>query len=366
MRLLFWTNAYGAYLGGSEIWAQRFVKSLQARGHDVCVIAAMDTRGVPRMQDVDGISVLEVPMAGYFEPGGATPLRLTLQRVAEQVRAFAPDLVQVNNIALGSLTLIRLLRSALPKRLVLTAHNVPVGSESFTGGPLDGLARSASTIVCFDAHVADWFTTRWPGIPATVVRHAIAGLDGPVIPVSPAAPLLFCGRMSPEKGALRLAEAWVRIAPRVPHLQLVMVGDGPDRPAMEALISQHDLEARVVFTGALPPSQIAAWMDRCCAIVAPSTLEGFGLSVAEAAWRGRGAVAARVGGLAANITDGVTGLLVPPADPDALVAALLRIATEQGLAERLGNAARKAIERRGDWTGHVDAFEALFNPFPVT
>jgi len=146
---------------------------------------------------------------------------------------------------------------------------------------------------------------------------------------------------------------------------LVMVGDGPDRPAIEAMIGHHDLTSRVVFTGALPPSRIAAWMDRCCAIVAPSTLEGFGLSVAEAAWRGRGAVAARVGGLAANITDEVTGLLVPPADPDALAAALLRIATEPGLAERLGDAARKAIELRGDWTGHVDAFEALLKPFPV-
>jgi phosphatidylinositol alpha-1,6-mannosyltransferase len=81
----------------------------------------------------------------------------------------------------------------------------------------------------------------------------------------------------------------------------------------------------------------------------PPDVEGFGLVFLEANACGRPVVGARAGGVTDAIRDGETGLLVPPGDPPALAAALVRLLADPGLAARLGQQGRAYVEREGNW-----------------
>ncbi len=128
------------------------------------------------------------------------------------------------------------------------------------------------------------------------------------------------GRLSPEKGQDVLLEALAAVPDRA--VQGVLVGDGPMRPALEARAARPDLAGRVHFLG------LRTDVPRCLAsadlFVLPSRYEAQGMVVVEAMMAGLPIVASRVGGVPGILEDGVTALLVPPADPSALAAALGR------------------------------------------
>ena len=91
-------------------------------------------------------------------------------------------------------------------------------------------------------------------------------------------------------------------------------------------------------------AEVARALDESSVLVLPSRSEGLGRVVVEAFCRGRAVVGSRVGGIPDLVTEGETGLLVPPGDARALAETLVRALTDGALAERLGAAARVAIE----------------------
>jgi glycosyltransferase involved in cell wall biosynthesis len=116
-----------------------------------------------------------------------------------------------------------------------------------------------------------------------------------------------------------------------------------------------------VFLGALGPLEAQRLCARAWAVVAPSrSPETFGLVGPEAMRLGTPVVATRVGGTGEWLEDGVTGLAVPPNDPAALAAALLRLHQDPELARRLGDRARRSYEARFRPEAHLDALVSLF------
>jgi glycosyltransferase involved in cell wall biosynthesis len=152
----------------------------------------------------------------------------------------------------------------------------------------------------------------------------------------------FVGRLAPEKGVSCLVEAMGKVVKSHPEARLAIVGDGEERPHLEALSESLGISARVFFLGSQDnlPSCIAA-MD---IVVLPSLSEGFGLAAVEAMSAGRPVVASAVGGLVEIIKDGATGFLVPPNDPDALAARLTTILSDPDLAAELGSAGQKRVQ----------------------
>ncbi len=108
--------------------------------------------------------------------------------------------------------------------------------------------------------------------------------------------------------------------------------------------------------GFVPRAQLGAYYERAAVVCVPSRREGYGVVAREAMAYGRPVVATRVGGLADAIEDGVSGLLVPAHDGPALRAAIQRALGDSALRERLGAAARDAVERPG--VGLASAYEA--------
>jgi glycosyltransferase involved in cell wall biosynthesis len=143
---------------------------------------------------------------------------------------------------------------------------------------------------------------------------------------------LYVGGLSLRKGADVFAAALAGL----PTWQGVMVGGGE-------LESELRQQASVRLVGVAAPNEIPAWMQAASVIVVPSREEPLGLAAVEALGCGIPVVASRTGGLVDVIRDDENGLLVEPADPAALVAALVRL-EDASLRDRLAGAARASVE----------------------
>ncbi len=163
------------------------------------------------------------------------------------------------------------------------------------------------------------------------------GAEDRVQDPTPEAPLrlLFVGDMVPPKGVPELVNAVLHLRAKGAPVTLDLVGDGPLRPELEARVAEAGQGDGVRFVGTLPRTGVAEAMRGAQCLVLPSHNEGTPVSVMEALSCGVPVVASRVGGIPDLVTDGADGLLVPPRDPDALAAALLRLATEPGLLDTL-------------------------------
>ena len=158
------------------------------------------------------------------------------------------------------------------------------------------------------------------------------------LPSSPRA--LFVGVLERYKNVDGLAEAWRRVAPRVPAARLHVVGSGALQPVVEQLV--NDLPAQTNWMERLTPSEVAAALNDSTLLVLPSRSEGMGRVIVEAFCRARPVVASRVGGIPDLVQDGSNGLLVQPGDTDGLADALVRVLDERELAERLGAGAHSS------------------------
>jgi len=169
------------------------------------------------------------------------------------------------------------------------------------------------------------------------------------LPSSPRA--LFIGVLERYKNVDGLAEAWRRVAPRVPAARLHVVGSGALQPVVEQLV--NDLPAQTNWMERLTPSEVAAALNDSTLLVLPSRSEGMGRVIVEAFCRARPVVASRVGGIPDLVQDGSNGLLVEPGDTDGLADALVRVLDERELAERLGAGAHSSA---GLWTVSPEDF----------
>jgi glycosyltransferase involved in cell wall biosynthesis len=151
-------------------------------------------------------------------------------------------------------------------------------------------------------------------------------------------------RLRPEK-AIDVAIAAVnRLAARRPEpVHLLIVGSGPEEERLRALAVQA-LHARIHVVG--HQNDLAPWYAACNVLAVPSHRESFSQVVLEIAAAGKPVVASRTGGLRSAVLDGVTGVLVPPGDADALAEALRALIDDPASATQLGTAARAHYEAR--------------------
>jgi 2-deoxystreptamine N-acetyl-D-glucosaminyltransferase/2-deoxystreptamine glucosyltransferase len=167
-----------------------------------------------------------------------------------------------------------------------------------------------------------------PGLFAAAAADPFPGLPRPRV--------AYVGRLAPQKDVGTLLDAFARIGPGP---QLVLVGDGPDRRALQR--RAQPFGARVHFTGFLPHAQIPAVLRHVDMLVLPSLYEDLSSVLIEAMASGLPVVATRVGGTADLVNDGVNGLLVAPRDPAALATAISRILGDPAAAARMASAARR-------------------------
>jgi glycosyltransferase involved in cell wall biosynthesis len=137
--------------------------------------------------------------------------------------------------------------------------------------------------------------------------------------------LLFVGNLVSTKNVALLLRAYARVRAII-AMPLAIVGDGPLRPSLTSLAATLGIADSVRFLGVQTRDGVADLMARAVALVLPSLSEGWGVVVAEALARGTPVVASRVGGVPEILGSEDGGILVPPGDEEALVAALASVA----------------------------------------
>jgi glycosyltransferase involved in cell wall biosynthesis len=354
---------YGQLAGGAEVETAILRDGLRRRGVDVRLFASRARVGGATLA------------AEYSCLGTTGPLRTALQAanphapiaLRRALRDFRPDVVHARMFLtqIGPLVL-PLLRSVPAVQHVVWYRPIcPLGTKLLPDGTPCGERRGRCCLRngCLPLH--DWAALiaqlrlyeRWRGVFDLVVANSAAVRDRlvaegiapveviwngvrerPPRPPLSAPPLFgFAGRLVREKGVDILLHALARARERVPEVELVVAGDGPERPALERLASDLGIGRAVRFLGHVGRREVEQRLERAWAHVVPGRWEEpFGMVMAEAMMRGTAVIASAAGGPAEVVREGHTGLLVPTADVEALAAALVQLAADRELAEQMG------------------------------
>lgn len=170
--------------------------------------------------------------------------------------------------------------------------------------------------------------------------------------------LVTVARLAREKGQRHLLHAMAAVVRSVPEVRLLLVGEGPDEGDLRRLVAGLGLEGAVAFAG--NRSDVPALLAMADVFVFPSVSEGLGIAVMEAMAAARPVVASRADGIQELVTDGADGLLVPPANPEALAHAVVALHGDPERRRRLGEAARRTAIERFDARAGVRRLEAFY------
>ena len=178
--------------------------------------------------------------------------------------------------------------------------------------------------------------------------------------MEPGAPIVgVVGRLELEKGHPTLLEAWPLVLAEQPGAYLMIVGEGSRLDALHAIAREQGIERHVIFTGRR--DDIPAITAAFDVAVLPSYREAQGLTILEAMALSRPVVASNVGGIPEMVEDGVTGLLVPPHDPPALAAAIVRLLADHQLADMVARAGHDLVHDRFCIQLMVNAVQELYD-----
>jgi len=196
-------------------------------------------------------------------------------------------------------------------------------------------------------------------VPAKYSREPQSSRIRRELRVPPDAPLIVVlSRLNPMKGLEYFLDAARMVAPRFPEARFLVVGDGRSKSELAERAAQSGLKERVLFTGFR--TDAPDLLAEATLSVLPSLSEGLSNTVLESMASGVPVIATDVGGNPELIDDGVSGLLVPPRNADALAAAMIRLLKNPVLAAMLSEAARRRIEQLFGMEASVHAVERLY------
>ncbi len=175
-------------------------------------------------------------------------------------------------------------------------------------------------------------------------RLEVPALDRQTLGIASDAPLLGnVAALVGHKDQATLLAAMPKVLHALPNLHLVIAGEGELRGRLEAQMDALNLKKNVRLLGYR--DDVPALLRALDAFVLSSKMEGLGTSVLDAMACGLPVVATSGGGIPEMVIDGVTGLLAPPENPEALADAIVRLFQDTALARRLGEEARRHVHR---------------------
>lgn len=338
-------------IGGAEVHVLTLCRKLADRGHEVTAVCPRG-RALTEELRSRGIKLWAPRTTGKFDP-------VTLVRLAARLRRQRVDVLHTH---LSTASLL----GGISARLAGVA----------TVATVHGLNRRtcfmyARRIIAVSHAVAQHLASQ--GVPESRVQVIYNGVELSRYHQPPdARPLRnqlhipsgdfligAVGRLGPEKGHSYLIEATALLVTRESlPVRLLIVGEGRNRYALQQTARRCGIADRVLLPGFqrdVMPYQAA--LDVFCL---PSLKEGLSLSALEAMALGKPVIASRVGGTPEVVVDGETGLLVEPANPQALAQALTVLLRNPQRARRMGEAGRARVERLFDLERTVDQIEELY------
>ncbi|HZP17326.1 MAG TPA: glycosyltransferase family 4 protein [Terriglobales bacterium] len=404
MKILY-CNKYNFRFSGTEAYLFETMELMRARGHEVALFSMADPRGHPTPYDRYFVTHTDFKGAR----GWLKSARLTLHSIHSRearlkirglLREFRPDIAHVRNIYhhLSPSILWELRARQVPVlyhmndlQLLCPSYNMVTAEGTACGNRCEGGrfwrvvwegcysgGRVASLALALEAYVHRWLRTYERCVdmvltPSQFARDLLVqhGWDGSRICVLPhfqklpleplphpgaQAPILYFGRLSPEKGLADLMTAMAQL----PHVQLLIAGEGPQQCELERL--SHSLQLQNVnFCGHLSGPALDRLIARSQFTVFPShAYETLGKSILESYAQGRTVVASDLGSRRELVKDGETGLLYRAKDPDQLAAAIAFLVARPELSKTLGEAGRQRVQERHSQAAHLLALTKLY------
>jgi glycosyltransferase involved in cell wall biosynthesis len=338
---------------GIETIVCEIAASLNGNGYEMDVCCQRSKGPMEQTLAEHKVGVLCLDEDGPRDLGAA-------RRLISILRRGRYDVVHLHCAAAASYQLPAVWMARIPK-VVCTFHGLP-------GVPAPPMLNAKTTVrrlvAGFASRRVDWVyacsaaalrahqSDGWRGSPSSVIYNGIdltrfrpavdkaaartaAGISagGPVIG--------SVGSLCKEKGHAHLIRAFARVRSRLPDARLLLVGSGPDALLLARVAAECGCADAVHFAG--ERADVVECIQAMDVFAFPTLTEGFGLALAEAMACGVPVVASAVGGVPELVTDGVSGFLVPPADPSALAAAILRILESPDLANRLSTVTLRNI-----------------------
>ncbi len=360
-------------VGGLGHHTAGLARALAARGHAVTVVTAVHPEAAPleRQGLVEVRRVGPPPRTDDDFLGWVYGFNEAVVREAAALMEEAPyDLIHAHDWLVGPAAAALKQRFDVP--LVATIHATEHGRNGGLFTPLQRaihreewrLTHEAWRVIACSRYMAEEVSRLFATPPeklavipnAVDARHFGAsfmggqaretlGLEGPTI--------LFVGRLVPEKGVQVLLRAMPAVLERHPAARCLIAGRGPFHETLTALARELGVAERVRFLGFVDEARKQALLHGATVVVVPSLYEPFGIIALEAMAAGTPVIASATGGLAEIVDHRLTGIMVPPGDPDALAEAIGEVLTHETLAQGLG--ARAALKVREQFSWHAVA-----------
>ncbi len=355
MRILIATGLYPPEIGGPATHTVLLESELTARGHVVSVFPFRESRHLPK--------ILRHVHYCY-----------RLWRLCRKTDVVLAQ--DVLSVGLPALLAAKLSRTPLVVRVPgdyaweqsTQRFGVTDSIDTFQakryGFIVQALRWLQTRVVCganFVVTPSDYFkrlVIGW-GVPPDrieTIYNGVTFIDIPELRERPAGKIIVsAGRLVPWKGFATL----IKIMPQLTGWQLVILGDGPERASLEALVNEVGVLNRVRFLDSIPRSEVLAWCAAADAFVLNTHFESFSFQTVEAMYSGTPVIVTNVGSLPELITNDQEGVLIKPDDAIAFSAAIRSIETNPNYWEMVTRRAKtKALQF--SVTATVDGFEKLF------
>jgi glycosyltransferase involved in cell wall biosynthesis len=403
MRILY-CNKYNFAFSGTEVYLFEVMDLMRSHGHQAELFSMADPRGEPTKYDQHFVPAIDFkgarsgPLGSARRAAHALYSRPAREKLREMVKAFRPDVAHVRNIYhhLSPSILWELKAQGIPVvyhlndfKLLCPSYNMVAQGRAcerchggkfwhvvtegcYTGPP------GATLVLAAEAYLHKWLrsyetcVTRFLA-PSQFVKQKLVenGWDGEKISVlphfqnlpsqtvadpSPDAPILYFGRLSPEKGLTDL----LRAMQQLPGVRLRIAGEGPQRAELEGLARDLDL-VNVEFVGRVVEAQLARLISSARFTVLPSrAYETLGKTILESYAWGRAVVASDLGSRRELVHPGETGVLFRPGDVSQLAEAISFLVDRPKLAAEMGAAGRMLVSTQYSPENHYAALTNLY------
>lgn len=402
MRILY-CNKYNFEFSGTEVYLLDLMRLVRQQGNETALFSMADSRGERSAYDK-----YAVPPIDFKRPGNPLQrLRMAAhaiynrgarQRIRSLIRDFQPQVAHVRNIYhhLSPSILWELRQQGVPIiyhvndfKMLCPNYNLVSRGEpcercvkgSFRHVVFEGCyagGRASAAVLAAEAYVHKWLKTYSTCVdlllaPTSFVRDKMVenGWNSRAIEVLPHfqripkepppapsadAPILYFGRLSAEKGVGDL----LRAMRRIPHIRLIVAGDGPQRIELEAQTLELGLK-NVEFLGHVKGHQLDRLIAESCFTVFPShAYETLGKSILESYAQGRPVIATDLGSRRELIHKGETGVLYRVGDVEQLATSISFLHARPTLAKALGEAGLERVRRHHSPELHYEALMEIY------
>lgn len=384
MRLLFVCKSLPfSFKGGIQTHVWELTEKLIMKGNEVTILTAGSWRDGLQVVEVEGRKIVYLP----YPPGRKVPLlRKTLEDVCFNLAAYAwvkKRSKQYDRIHIQGRS--GCFYAAMHKRgagtpVVSTFHRLLEVEYEYDGqrtGKIDGFfhrffmglaersaARNSDHTIAVSKEMKHELEHYVGGdlSPISILPNGVNRDFGDPISDKDRWQLVFVGRLETIKGIFTLINALPFMDERI---DLVLIGDGPERKALESLVKRLGLRLRVQFMGNQDSCSVRYWIQRSYALVLPSFHETQGIVLLEAGVCGRPVIAAAAPGITEIVKHGYNGLLFSPGEVRALAICASHLFNDKDLANQLGKAGRYHATTYYDWSGIAEQTIELYRRIGV-